>query len=1611
MSKSRKSSAIPSCDPRYGWEPKSSGKGCKRVKPSAEAKHESSVALSMPASPGLTLQEHQTRVKEKLKDQKGLVVFHGLGSGKTLTAVNAAEEYGGAVVVTPASLQDNFKKELEKYGAKGTYDVYSYEKFRNDPPSLTGRMLIADEAHRIRNSQTQAHKAVAAAAQESEKVLLLTATPMQNKPHELAPLINIASGENLLPVSEGGFKSEFIGKKKPPLWKRPFLKANFHSVDEPRNLEEFNRRASKYVDHYSPKKEGYPSVTENTVEVPMSKSQAQTYRMFEKNLDAVTQYKMKKNLPLSKQESSNLNAFINAQRQITNSSGSFNVNDKTRSPKTIEIADRIQSGKGKSLVYSNFLDSGIAEISGELKDRKLSHRIYTGQLNRKEKDEIIKDYNDDKFKVLIVSSAGGEGLDLKKTRQVHIMEPHWNESKIDQVTGRAVRYQSHAGLKPADQTVEIYKYLSIYPRNFFGMKSKKVTADQYLTNLSRDKKALNEAFLAVVKKDSVGKPCGESFIAKEKKCNQSASLSSPPSSNFKAQLRPDIKALRSVQKEKNRLRHKRMEAAAIVSSKSGDVVYRGREGSPVGCEITDMAAIRGNIIVHNHPTHVTNGRTNSFSLDDIQVACQQEAAEMIAVNEVAEYSMKPPSGGWNATYFNEKVHPAFVNAHKKTSEEIIRSVKRGELKLDWLGRIKNKDFDPYDQVWRKVAEETGMTYRKMPVITRTDTLKKTSRVYSELEKVTGKVVERAFPMGVFDVEAKVIRPQAIAGHFLGSDKRVYSFDIDLNRNKLSYQLNTFRTPKSSMRKDAKSKTPECEIGTPCQGARGVGCISRKKKCEQKLNRYSTSDERAKLGQLAQKEFEVTGEKSFEDQLRAKTIRELQPLAKQAGIVRGHHYKKEALVQKLAELQKLESTDNKGKSGEEEMLSTLLKRKKQRDEFLDVAPITANALPMTKEELAEKRNLEMLKKRRQAALKKGFSVLFPGGSKVIDDFSKAIDTNDRLIAGLVAGVVILKLYNSSKKEYEQNYQKSTQKEGREAVYNDKNVPTAVRNVEDFYEAPSMTVAEGARYADSISDRNLAGYAVKGLKDRNVQEALKDIQEGGDKEDTLPYQKDRFTKKIQKEAKDNVQKAEADLVKQQRRFKVADQLANEAVTRNKAIEDERSLLRQEIARIEKAFPKEEDRKNAKVSIKAPVSLRKSESFNKIEQELKKSSKEQDEQVRLKRQELLNDGMSENDVNNELTSYAQSLRDKVVIDRLQKEPPGKLTYAELVQSEKSLNSLLSNNLVTHQNALAGKASVARALVEMADDKLKDTKKEWGAIAEGTATGKKALEKKAVEAAKAAINKRRVEGIKTKPLIPDFGEVKNGKLSRYQAWALTNYLEDRNKSLLDANNDIRQTDRKKYSLNSFKENLTGVIVVGSETGKGSEAAEVLKQKIPSLKNGYVVGLENDYSMNASMSESKKSMFPYIGRAGKYAAKAVPSSNNIPGVNPAQADNDDATRVAAQIIAMQEYGIPARVVAQGIGGNILREAMDIVASSNDPKALKNTKTAIFGSPRLGFSKYKEVQNRDHVFYGGEDFIAKQFGGKGKEMIPGVAKGSYKDYLNATSAIGKIEDILKKDLK
>lgn len=104
--------------------------------------------------------------------------------------------------------------------------------------------------------------------------------------------------------------------------------------------------------------------------------------------------------------------------------------------------------------------------------------IYTGDTNTNQKAlknllAIInseENKNGQLCKVFIGSRVSGEGVNYKRLRYVHILEPWWNNTVLQQVIGRAARNCSHYDLPKEFQNVLVYKYTTVYPKNLDSIK-------------------------------------------------------------------------------------------------------------------------------------------------------------------------------------------------------------------------------------------------------------------------------------------------------------------------------------------------------------------------------------------------------------------------------------------------------------------------------------------------------------------------------------------------------------------------------------------------------------------------------------------------------------------------------------------------------------------------------------------------------------------------------------------------------------------------------------------------------------------------------------------------------------------------------------------------------------------------------------------------------------------------------------------------------------------------------------------------------------------------------------------------------------------------------------
>lgn len=441
---------------------------------------------------------HQKRVVDRISGQDGLVVAHGLGSGKTLSSIAAAVKLDPdkTTVLVPAALKDNYHKELKKHVRGGLpVDVHSLQR-----SAVTGKvpdadLLVVDEAHRARNTESKTFRAIRDA--KSGKRLLLTASPVYNRPSDVAPMINLAAGTQVLPTGADFDKKYIVNPPKGVVGLLPFVRKRKGLTRK----SELGGALSKWVDYHQSGGEGFPSVSEERHTSKMTRRQTKLHDAAWNQLSLVSKLRLRQGLPPDKKDLSKLNRFQSQARQISSTSSPFTTRkgESEVSPKIVDAVGLLRAGskdnpKHRALVYSNYLGT-IKDYSDELNKHKIPHAVFSGKQGVKDRRQAVSDYNTGKLRALLVSSAGGEGLDLKGTRQVQVLEPHWNTEKLRQVEGRAIRQGSHDHL-PQDQRKVTVQRFDAYPRG--GVFTRRRGVEQILSGLSEEKERLNKELLSLM---------------------------------------------------------------------------------------------------------------------------------------------------------------------------------------------------------------------------------------------------------------------------------------------------------------------------------------------------------------------------------------------------------------------------------------------------------------------------------------------------------------------------------------------------------------------------------------------------------------------------------------------------------------------------------------------------------------------------------------------------------------------------------------------------------------------------------------------------------------------------------------------------------------------------------------------------------------------------------------------------------------------------------------------------------------------------------------------------------------------------------------------------------
>jgi len=426
----------------------------------------------------LELKPHQIIPIKFLKNHRALILYHTTGSGKTITALKCMLQFKrDIIVIGPKSSEKAFHDDAVKFGLdEQRIKFYSFQKIKllleDNLDIMNDCCVIVDEAHNLRNETTN-NLTVITALGMAYRILLLTATPVINYPNDLAVLINIVNGEDVMPTDPSIFNNMYYNEEEVRLINTDILAKKLN------NAISYHRTITRNSD--------FPSSETIFREVEMNQIQLEQYAeyikkyLYDKDVvrinPTVTEIY---NVDFSLFNRKKKNFFLSATRQLSNT-----VDGNPDFPKITQIMDVIRKGPFPAVVYSNYLKNGIHALAIWFEKENIRYKTITGSTNSAKLSNVVERYNNGDFDVLLISSAGSESLDLKNTRQIHIMEPHWNESRIQQVIGRSIRYRSHSKLPKEERNVMIYRWISIFPDPIIN-----ISADQHLVELSKKKQEM-----------------------------------------------------------------------------------------------------------------------------------------------------------------------------------------------------------------------------------------------------------------------------------------------------------------------------------------------------------------------------------------------------------------------------------------------------------------------------------------------------------------------------------------------------------------------------------------------------------------------------------------------------------------------------------------------------------------------------------------------------------------------------------------------------------------------------------------------------------------------------------------------------------------------------------------------------------------------------------------------------------------------------------------------------------------------------------------------------------------------------------------------------------------
>ena len=384
--------------------------------------------------------EHQKEAIQKLVENKKFILADDMGLGKTTSTIIAALESGSkkVLIICPATLKINWKREIENYSDKTIYIaegknfntdadfvITNYDIIKNfhDPKkkdesqvlAANFDLVIVDEAHYIKNATAQRTKLINDIVKKTDRLWLLTGTPMTSRPIDyfnLLSLIDSPVAKNWMAYAIrycAGYQFNVGGRK---VW----------NVTGASNLEELRDRTLGLT---------LRRLKENVLDLPDKIITPVYLRLKSREYENVMgeYYDWYDKNP---EESKSLTVQFSKLTKVRQ------IIADEKIAQTIELAENILEQDKKVIIFCNFTDSlnKITEHFGK------SAVKLDGSMSKPERQHSVDQFQDNpKVKVFVGNiKAAGVGITLTSAEAVIMNDLSFLPSDHAQAEDRAYRY-------------------------------------------------------------------------------------------------------------------------------------------------------------------------------------------------------------------------------------------------------------------------------------------------------------------------------------------------------------------------------------------------------------------------------------------------------------------------------------------------------------------------------------------------------------------------------------------------------------------------------------------------------------------------------------------------------------------------------------------------------------------------------------------------------------------------------------------------------------------------------------------------------------------------------------------------------------------------------------------------------------------------------------------------------------------------------------------------------------------------------------------------------------------------------------------------------------------